>query len=268
MNRISSMRYNSDEEENDQIKEEEEEYSFPFPSSSQISSSSRKMMIPSRQQSQSRRNNIQSSSSSRSMLMSLQKELDLDESIVIRDRNNNINKHTTSSKTKNSTNRSIIRRQNKTKKQKQLADSSSNSKVSPFLVDLVAENERIEEENLILREQQIRHQSLLQKQKANAKNEIILQALSEANEIEILRKEKIKILQEERRLKALMEIEKTNSHKKQDRIKAVRAERQRKNTIVEYRRFLNKERIDQERENQREILRVKHEIRPPPDNTF
>ena len=48
-------------------------------------------------------------------------------------------------------------------------------------------------------------------------------------------------MEEERRLKALLDIEKTKAHRKADRLAAARAERQRKSAKSEYRRAANKE---------------------------
>lgn len=133
-------------------------------------------------------------------------------------------------------------------------------KNSPFLVDLVAEQERIDEENMVLLRKQMRQQNYIQQKQACAKNDLILRALQEDNELEALRREKRQILEEEKRLKALLEIEKVNGHRKQDRLAAERAERQRRATKLEYRRLRNKELLDEHDEMKREILRIKHEV--------
>ena len=76
-----------------------------------------------------------------------------------------------------------------------------NQNRSPFLVDLVAENERIDEENKVRLNAITRKKKALERKKEQAKNEIILRALQEGNELENLRMEKRKILDEEKRLK-------------------------------------------------------------------
>lgn len=159
-------------------------------------------------------------------------------------------------------NRSLTRRSKRTYK------SQAKMHNSPFLVDLVAEHERIEEENKVLLRTQVQHQKYIQKAQEKAKNDLILRALQEDNELEQLRREKRQILREEKRLKALLEIEKVNSHLKQDRLAAERAEKQRKATKVEYRRLQNKELLDDAYLMKCEMLRIKHDVQPPPDNTF
>ena len=139
---------------------------------------------------------------------------------------------------------------------------------SPFLVDLVAENERIDEENCVRLRAQLRKQRELERRREEAKNDIILRALQEGNELDALRREKRKILEEERRLRAAIGIEKTNAHRKEDRMAAERAERRRKTAKVEYRRTSNKDRLDERAVKERDLLRIKHDISAPPDNTF
>jgi len=141
-------------------------------------------------------------------------------------------------------------------------------KNSPFLVDLVAEQQRIDEENSVLLKKQTRQYNYMQREKESAKNDLILRALQEDNELDTLRKEKRQILEEEKRLKALLEIEKVNGHRKQDRLAAERAERQRRATKVEYRRLQNKELLDEHEEMRLEMLRIKHEVQRPEDKSI
>jgi len=82
---------------------------------------------------------------------------------------------------------------------------------SPFAIDLVAENQRIDEEN------RVRH--IVEKRRTNsakvvsreAHNKIFLRATAEADELEQLRKEKRMLLENERQLKALRDVEKSNA---------------------------------------------------------
>lgn len=107
---------------------------------------------------------------------------------------------------------------------------------SPFMVDLLAENERIDEENKIRIRENMTREKGLNRRKEKVKNEIILKALAEASDLEALRQEKRLIATEEKRLKALLDLEKTNGHRKGDLLAAQRAERQRKQVQAEYRR--------------------------------
>ena len=73
-------------------------------------------------------------------------------------------------------------------------------------------------------------------QKARVKNEIILKALAESSDLEALRSEKKAIQMEEKRLKALLDLEKTNAHRKEDLLTAQRAEKQRKQEVSNHKR--------------------------------
>ena len=130
---------------------------------------------------------------------------------------------------------------------------------SPFLVNLVAENERIDEEIIY----KIRHSD---KRKQEIKTEckktkIIVSALQEeTNEVDRLRHERRKLLEEEKRLKAMIEIEKLNARKKDDRIKAERAEMKRKRMKTTNRQIMNKMLIEERKEKEIDLLRAKHNI--------
>lgn len=136
---------------------------------------------------------------------------------------------------------------------------------SPFHIDLVAESERIDEENRVrLREQQ-RRQKHNEKMREKVKNEIILKALSEASDLEALRQEKRAIQLEEKRLKALLDLERAGQHRKADLLAAQRAERHRKSAKSEYYRQQYRA-AHKKRENQKtEILMEKHALSPPRD---
>lgn len=144
----------------------------------------------------------------------------------------------------------------------------SDKRSSPFLVDLVAENERIDEENRVRRYRQKRKVKELERKREEAKNAIILRALQEANELDVLRREKRKILEEEKRLKAMIEIEKLNAQRKEDRIKAERAERKRKVVKTSERVEMNKAILDNRAKAERNILRVKLNIEDPQNKSF
>lgn len=85
---------------------------------------------------------------------------------------------------------------------------ANKTKNSPFAVNLVAEDERISEENTIRTMEETERKRKMEARKEKAKNEIILKALSEFSDLEALRKEKRAIMEEEQRLKALLSLEK------------------------------------------------------------
>jgi len=101
---------------------------------------------------------------------------------------------------------------------------------SPFAVDLLAENERIDEEFKIRSKAEAHRVKMLQKRKELVKNEIILSALSESDDLIALRKEKRSLAEEAKRLRAMHDLEKVGKltkdaatiHKKmhEDRVKA------------------------------------------------
>jgi hypothetical protein len=82
------------------------------------------------------------------------------------------------------------------------------TKNSPFAVNLVAEDERITEENNIRTREEQQRRQMIDTRKESAKNEIVLKALSEFSDLEALRREKRAILEEEQRLRALLALEK------------------------------------------------------------
>ncbi|KAL7482751.1 hypothetical protein ACHAW6_008405 [Cyclotella cf. meneghiniana] len=96
-----------------------------------------------------------------------------------------------------------------------------------FPVDRVAGNERIDEEYKVRLRSIDRNQVTIKRQQERAKNKIFLLVQQEENELENLRKEKRKILEEMKRLKALIELERANSHRKHDCQAAQLAEQRR-----------------------------------------
>ena len=134
---------------------------------------------------------------------------------------------------------------------------------SPFTVNLVADSERLEEEHTVRTEEEIRRRALVESKTRAAKQDIILRALQEESDLEALRKEKRAIMEEERRLKALLDLEKTNGHGKADRMAAVRAEKMRHATKAEYRRSQNLAAIEDLRTREMDLLIFKHDLPEP-----
>ena len=109
-------------------------------------------------------------------------------------------------------------------------------KHSPYNVNLVAQSQRIEEETRFRNRRSASNEKTIRKRKEKLKNEIILKALSEESDLLALRDEKRAIIMEERRLKALLDLERANLRRKQDLLAAQRAERKRHQAKIEHRR--------------------------------
>lgn len=137
---------------------------------------------------------------------------------------------------------------------------------SPFLIDLVADQERIHEENKVRLREQARRQKAIEARKRKVKNDIILKALSEQSDLEALRMEKRAIQLEEKRLKALLDLERAQAHRKADLIAAQRAEKHRKEAQSAYQREQTRLRALEARRVEQEILREKHNVGPPRDS--
>lgn len=82
---------------------------------------------------------------------------------------------------------------------------------SPFAVDLVAENQRIDEENRVRDHMEQRKSRIIAKRNREAHNAIFRRATEEVDELDQLRKEKRALLENERRLKALKDVERSNA---------------------------------------------------------
>ena len=134
------------------------------------------------------------------------------------------------------------------------------TKNSPFAINLVAESERITEENRIRQGEEDDRRISIETRKNEAKNEIILKALSEFSDLEALRREKRAIMDEEQRLKALLSLEKVTVSGKADRLVAERALRQRSQAKLEHRRATYKESLDVVVEEQRMALMKKFNL--------
>jgi len=82
---------------------------------------------------------------------------------------------------------------------------------SPFAVDLVAENQRIDEENRVRDHVEKRRQGVMARRNREAHNAIFKRATAEMDELDQLRAEKRMLLENERQLKALRDVEKSNA---------------------------------------------------------
>ncbi len=133
---------------------------------------------------------------------------------------------------------------------------------SSFLVDQVAESERIDEELRVKIEEEARRARLFEERKQRIKTEIILKALAESNDLEQLRQEKRLIQEEERRLKVQQELERREvGTKKEDMIRAAKEERRRRNE-QQYMQQRNRLAIQQqEEEKRREAILMKMQMK-------
>eukprot|EP00752_Nemacystus_decipiens_P008964 g8002.t1 len=91
---------------------------------------------------------------------------------------------------------------------------------------------------------------------------LLAEALTESSDLEALRREKRAIIEEERCLKALMDIEKSSGHRKAQMLAALRAEKQRHAAKADYRRRRFTEALDSHFEREAEVLREKHDVPP------
>jgi len=82
---------------------------------------------------------------------------------------------------------------------------------SPFAVDLVAENQRIDEENRVRMHVEQRRQRLVARRNREAHNSVFKKATTENDELDQLRAEKRLLLENERQLKALRDVERSNA---------------------------------------------------------
>merc|ERR1711959_714332 len=116
------------------------------------------------------------------------------------------------------------------KKKEMLVDWGKRLERSPFLIDQVAESERIDEEQRVKLQEEARRQKLFEERKNKIKTEIILRALVKANDLEALRQEKRLINEEERRLKAITDLKRRSTANKKDEMLAdVVEEKKRRN---------------------------------------
>lgn len=89
-----------------------------------------------------------------------------------------------------------------------------------------------------------------------------VQALTESSDLEALRREKRAIIEEERCLKALVDIEKSSGHRKAQMLAALRAEKQRHAAKADHRRKRFTESLERHFQKEAEVLREKHGVPP------
>jgi len=155
------------------------------------------------------------------------------------------------------------RRKRESARRRQVARSQRKTASSPFVTDLVAENERIDEEITLRQREEAARERALVSQKHKVKSDIVHKALAETSDLEALRREKKAIMMEEKRLKALLDLEKSNAHGKQDLLAAQRAERQRKQAVSDHKRALRREEMLEQQALLGGLLREKLAIKGP-----
>ncbi|KAF0695780.1 Aste57867_13431 [Aphanomyces stellatus] len=147
--------------------------------------------------------------------------------------------------------------QKEKRRQANIVKWQSKTTKSPFKVNLVADNERLDEENRVRLMEESRRLRDLERKTKQVKNDIILKALQETSDLEALRREKRVIMEEEKRLKALLDLEKTNSHRKMDMLAAQNAEKRRKQEKIEYRMKVRKDQLQERDERYKSLLKDK-----------
>merc|ERR1719321_1547154 len=105
---------------------------------------------------------------------------------------------------------------------------------SPFAVDLVAENQRIDEENRVRDHVEQRKQKLMKQRSREAHNAIFKRAVAESDELDLLRQEKRMLLENEKELKALRDVEKSNARTAQILQERRRAQLDKQQRRIEY----------------------------------
>eukprot|EP00656_Telonema_subtile_P020356 TRINITY_DN21484_c0_g1_i1.p1 TRINITY_DN21484_c0_g1~~TRINITY_DN21484_c0_g1_i1.p1 ORF type:complete len:221 (+),score=78.47 TRINITY_DN21484_c0_g1_i1:155-817(+) len=113
---------------------------------------------------------------------------------------------------------------------------------SPFTVDLLAENERQDQELRVRLKHEARQMRLLAKKKSRVKSDIILKALAEGDELSALRAEKRALVAEEKRLRALRDLEKVSASPAELR-RSRAAQRTHRELLAEEQRTLRRERL-------------------------
>eukprot|EP00397_Hematodinium_sp_SG-2012_P043833 GEMP01048816.1.p1 GENE.GEMP01048816.1~~GEMP01048816.1.p1 ORF type:complete len:264 (+),score=107.86 GEMP01048816.1:149-940(+) len=88
---------------------------------------------------------------------------------------------------------------------------TSKTSRSPFNVDLVAEHQRVDEENRVRTQLDMQKARLAAKREREAHNAIFKRALHTTDELDLLRREKRVLLENEKKLKALRDLEKSNA---------------------------------------------------------
>jgi hypothetical protein len=118
--------------------------------------------------------------------------------------------------------RKYIKAQYEFEREKQLAEKaiyhrervsewSQRLSANPLAVDLVADNERIEEEAYVRQREERRAKLMAEKKKRKIKNEIIVKALAEVPLLEEARRQKRELFEEERREKAIRDVQRVEA---------------------------------------------------------
>lgn len=145
------------------------------------------------------------------------------------------------------------------KKKEMLLRWSKKLDKSSFLVDLVAESERIDEEYRVKLEEEARRAKLFEERKQKIKTEIILKALAESNDLEQLRQEKRLIQEEEKRLKVQQgQQRKTAAESKAEQMKRLAEEKRRRNEqqFMQQRNRLAQQQAEEERRREAILMKM------------
>jgi len=130
---------------------------------------------------------------------------------------------------------------------------------SSFLVDQVAESERIDEEYRVKLEEEARRAKLFEERKQKIKTEIILKALAESNDLEQLRQEKRLIQEEEKRLKVQQGQDRLSAaDKKAEKMREMQEDRRRRNEqqFIQQRNRLALQQAEEEKRREAILMKM------------
>uniref|UniRef100_A0A7S4NTY6 Uncharacterized protein n=1 Tax=Guillardia theta TaxID=55529 RepID=A0A7S4NTY6_GUITH len=142
---------------------------------------------------------------------------------------------------------------------------------SSFLIDQVAESERIDEEQRVKLEEEARRAKLFEERKQKIKTEIILKALAESNDLEQLRQEKRLIQEEEKRLRIQQGLEKRGAaDKRAEKMREMQEERRRKNEqqFMQQRNRLAMQQAEEERRREAILMKMQMKYGEIPGYSF
>jgi len=151
------------------------------------------------------------------------------------------------------------------KRRQQLEETALGFATSPFTVDMLADNERVDEEIRVRIQYEEELMKAEQMRKQRVMEEVIRKSLTEHDDIAQLRREKIRLLQEERRLRSLAEAEKSaaNASRSGEKWAGRAEENEQRNAIEKAKRERKKQEMWALAEARAETLRVKHGIERP-----
>eukprot|EP00698_Gefionella_okellyi_P018266 TRINITY_DN5458_c0_g1_i1.p2 TRINITY_DN5458_c0_g1~~TRINITY_DN5458_c0_g1_i1.p2 ORF type:complete len:219 (+),score=39.18 TRINITY_DN5458_c0_g1_i1:44-700(+) len=121
--------------------------------------------------------------------------------------------------------REMLEEQSTSQKRERREEWRRKMEKSPFLIDLLAETERIDEEARVKKREEARKVRLLEHKKTQAKQEIIVRVLSEAAEMESIKLARHAMLEDAKRQKAKKSADGAVQRQQRDSLSKTRPER-------------------------------------------